>query len=216
MEEHVNTYYVQSSTPNPALESEIERVEGGYGLKPRDHFLAIRSVIPQLAGIAILDNDGKNPEDSIEGGLRTHYWQRCECENYFVTPDLLREFAMQEYSDAPLFQQIVPSVLDELILERVFQGHAREFKTWKGLSSDGSHLLWESRTKDVKLSDFAEEFFRRLSERLNQAMLLRKADLHQLVERADVGLISDEVREKLDLLGELLSSQTQDEGPSLP
>ena len=216
LEEHVNAYYVQSNTPSPALESEIERVEGGYGLKPRDHFFAIRSVIPHLVGLAILDNDGKNPEDSLEGGLRTLFWQRYECENYFVTPNLLREFATRKYSDAPLFQQIVPSVLDELILERVFQGHAREFKTWQGLSSDGSHLLWESRTKDVKLSNFAEEFFRRLSERLNQAMLLRKADLHQLVELADVGLISDEVREKLDLLGELLSSQTQDEGPGLP
>ena len=216
LDEHVNAYYVQSNSPYPEMESEIERVEGGYGLKPRDHFFAIRSVIPQLVGLAILDNDGKNPEDSCEGGLSTYHWQRYECENYFVTPDLLREFAMREYSNAPLFQQVVPNTLDALILERVFQGHAREFKTWKGLNSDGSHLLWESRTKDVKLSDFAEEFFRRLSENLNQAMLLRKADLHQLVEFSDVRLISGEVGEKLDMLQKLLSSQMKDEGPDLP
>lgn len=213
LDEHTNAYYVQSNTPSPQLETEIERVEGGYGLKPKEHFFAIRSVIPQLAGLAILDNDGGNPADSTEGGLRICYWRRYECENYFVTPEVLRDYTVGQCSEDPLYEKAVSETLDELILERIFRGYPRDFKTWKGLASDAAHLLWESTTKDVKLSDFAEEFFRRISQRLGQMMLLRKSDLYQLVKYSKPELISEEVTEKLDVLYNLLSGEGATHGP---
>lgn len=213
LDEHTNAYYVQSNTPSPQLETEIERVEGGYGLKPKEHFFAIRSVIPQLTGLAILDNDGKNPVDSVDGGIRTCYWRHYECENYFVTPDVLRDYTVRQYPETPLYHEVASETLDELILEQIFRGHARDFKTWKGLESDAAHLLWESTTKYIKLSVFAEEFFRRISKLLDQVMLLRKSDLYQLVKYSNAELISEEVAEKLDILYNLLSGEPSTEGP---
>ena len=66
--------------------------------------------------------------------------------------------------------------------------------------------MWASGTSGIKLGDFAEEFFRRLADRLGHAMLLRKSELHRLVDFADPESIPDEVTEKLDLLTGLFAT----------
>ena len=67
-DERVNAFYVQDNFPDPDLNSELERVEGGFGVTPKKHFFALRNMVPGLAGLAILDNDGRQREDSDEGG----------------------------------------------------------------------------------------------------------------------------------------------------
>ena len=94
-------------------------------------------------------------------------------------------------------------MLDKLVLARVFDGRERDFQIWKGLEPEAGKLLWAARTEGVKLSEFAEEFFRRLADRMGHAMLLRKRDLHRLVEFMDADSIAEEVSEKLDLLADL-------------
>ena len=210
-DERINAFYVQDNFPDPDLDSELARVEGGFGVTPQKHFFALREMVPGLNGLAILDNDGKGREDSNEGGLRIAYWERYEGENYFVTPDVLRRHARDAYSDMPLFSQFeneINEVLDGLILEIVFAGSAKDFATWQVLEPDAARLLWEARTERVKLSYFAEEFFRRLADQLGHAMLLRKGQLHRLVEIADPATIPAEVAEKLDLLAELFEAAT--------
>ena len=208
-DERINAFYVQNNFPDPDLDAELERVEGGFGVTPPKHFFALRDMISELAGLAILDNDGKGRQDSDEGGLRTVYWNRYEGENYFVTPRVLKTYAMQVYSDMPLFEQFesdIDEVLDALILECVFSDRARDFATWRGLDAEAARLLWEARTERIKLSDFAEEFFRRLADRLGHAMLLRKGELHRLVEFTDPRSIPEEVSEKLNLMTELFAA----------
>ena len=50
-----------------------------------------------------------------------------------------------------------------------------------------------------------EAFFRRLADRLGHPMLLRKGELHRLIEFVDPATIPDEVAEKLDSLVELFA-----------
>lgn len=94
-------------------------------------------------------------------------------------------------------------MLNELIRERVFDGREDDFRTWRCLDPDAARLLREARTERLKLGDFAEEFFRRLAEKLSHPMLLRKRDLHQLVPLLDPDAIPGEVSGKLDLLADL-------------
>ena len=202
-DERINSFYVQNNYPIQSLESELERVEGGFGITPKDHFRALRSLVPGLRGVAILDNDGQNRQPFQEGGLNLVYWRRYEAENYFITPDVLRRFASEHYQDADLFggfREEIEGVLGQLILERIFGNVEADFQTYRSSAPEVARLLWEAKTERLKLSDFAEEFFRRLAAKLRHAMLLKKGELHRLVAYADPQAISSEVGEKLGLL----------------
>ena len=218
----INAFHVQDNYPDrDDPEAELERVEGGFGVTPRKHFFALREMIPGLRGLAILDNDGRARRDSSEGGLEVVYWKRYEVENYFITPEVLREQVAEHYrKDSPLFlgevRDASEETLDALILERVFDGREDDLATWKAASADAARLLWEARTERVKLSDLAEEFFRRLAERLGHAMLLRKGELHRLVRFVDPASIPPEVGEKLDRLGALFDHASPGEGAGDP
>jgi hypothetical protein len=209
-DDRLNSYYVQNNYPETSLESELDRVGMGYGVMPREHFRNLRSLLPYLRGLAILDNDGRSRTDSTEGGLQISYWRRYEAENYFITPELLRRYALNHYGNENLFANVVEleiqAVLDGLILEEVFGSDAVDFKIWKDSPGDSARLVWESKTERIKLSSFAEEFFRRLGMKLQRPMLMRKGDLHRLVQLVDVKSISNEVVQKLDALRTLLGS----------
>ena len=90
-------------------------------------------------------------------------------------------------------------------MEQVFSGNTEVLATLQELEPASARVLWEISTQNVKLGDFAEEFFRRLADRLGHAMLLRKGELHRLIEFVDPSAIPDEVTGKLDLLAALFS-----------
>ena len=214
-DERINSFYVQDNFPAGGLDAELARVEGGFGLTPQQHFFALRSMVPGLRGLALLDSDGTERADSDDGGLRISYWRRYECENYIVTPDTLSRFARDQYMDAlPLFERLgdeIDDVLDALILERVFEGREGDFGLWKAADAATGRLLWAARTERLKLSAFAEDFFRGLAERLGHAMLLRKGELYRLVDFMSNDQIPEEVTAKLDLLAELFTSARPEE-----
>lgn len=214
-DERANSYYVQDNFPDGGLEAELARVEGGFGLDPRRHFFALRSMVPGLRGLALLDSDGRERTDFDDGGLRISYWRRYECENYVVTPDALKGFARDRHKDAPpLFEGLgdeIDEVLDALILERVFEGREDDFAVWKAADPAAGRLLWVARTERLKLSAFAEDFFRQLAERLGHAMLLPKAELYRLVDFMPDDRMPEEVIAKLDLLEDLFANARSEE-----
>lgn len=217
-DERVNTYYVQDNYPEQDQETELERVEGGYGLPPKTHFDMLRKLIPDLRGLAILDNDGRSRVPYHDAQLDMVWWKRYEAENYFITPDLLRRYALQAYQDMPLFAprgSEINEVLNGLLLDHIFEGNTHDLNDFNSLPASPARLVWESRTANRKLSLFAEEFFRRLADRLGDQMLLRKGDLHLLVEHQDPQWIPSEVSEKLDLLQALFTatSSSPDRAP---
>jgi hypothetical protein len=202
-DERINAFYVQNCHPERTTDSELERVEGGFGISPTNHFFSLRNLIPGLKGVAILDGDAGGRSDSLNSDLRICYWRRYEAENYFITPELLTDFAIAAYADMPVFDGFLPHIqatMDQLVLERIFAGSIKEHATYKSASPDAGQLIWIAKTERIKLSDFAEEYFRRLAARISLPMLLRKGELHRLVSRISPQLIADEVKVKLDLL----------------
>ena len=79
-DDRLNSYYVQNNYPELSLESELDRVEMGYGVIPPRHFGNLRCMLPRLRGLAILDNDGRSRIDFSDGGLKTLFWRRYEAE----------------------------------------------------------------------------------------------------------------------------------------
>jgi AAA domain, putative AbiEii toxin, Type IV TA system/AAA ATPase domain len=213
-DERINSFYIQNNYPQQDVEAELERVEGGFGLTPRDHFNGLRKLLPELQGLAILDNDGQNRPDRDEGNLQILRWRRYEAENYFITPDLLRRFAYQQYPAEDLFashaRQSVDEALAETLIERVFDGSPADHDTWLQSPPDAARLVWESQTARRKLSAIAEEFFRRLAQKVGGGMLLKKGELHRLIAHAELSATAEaEVRSKLDALQVLFERARQ-------
>lgn len=207
-DERINSFYVQNNYPLQDAEAELERVEGGFGITPREHFNGLRNLLPDLKGLAILDNDGQNRQDRDEGALKLRYWRRYEAENYFITPDVLRRYAYGHYPVDDLFSAqahtAVDEALAEVVTEMVFDGSVQDFNLWRESSADAARLVWEAKTERRKLSALAEEFFRRLAQKLNVTMLLKKGEFHVLVAGAELTPAAEsEVRTKLDLLEEI-------------
>jgi hypothetical protein len=213
-DERINSFYVQNNYPLQDLNAELERVEGGFGLTPRDHFKGLRSLLPALQGVAILDNDGQNRQDRDEGALKIRYWRRYEAENYFITPELLRRYARGQYPADDLFNQqahsAVDAALDETLRDRVFDGSQADLDTWQQSPADAARLIWEARTERRKLSTIAEEFFRCLAGKVGGGLLLKKGELHRLVPHAELASTAEtEVRAKLDLLQQVFEQARQ-------
>ena len=207
-DERINSFYVQNNYPSQDADAELERVEGGFGITPREHFNGLRKLLPQLRGLAILDNDGRNRVSVQEGALTLSYWRRYEAENYFVTPGLLRNYAQDHYADMDLFgghRQEIDEVLDGLVLEQIFDMVEADLIAWQQAAAEVARIVWEAKTERFKLSSFAEEFFRRLAQRLGGPMLLKKGELHRLVALAPVKAIPAEVGDKLTLLATLFA-----------
>ena len=215
-DERINSFYVQNNYPDRNLEAELERVEGGFGVTPQQHFNGLRNLLPELRGLAILDNDGREKQNVLDGPLKIVYWKRYEAENYFITPDLLRRYAVSHYPADDLFAQqtltAIDEVLDALVLKQVFDGVQADFDVWRQAGSEASRVLWEAKTERRKLSAFAEEFFRELAARLGGGLLLRKGELHRLITLVPPAAIPAEVKEKLDRLAEVFPTQVNTEG----
>ncbi len=212
-DERINTFYVQNNYPHQDFEAELERVEGGFGITPQKHFDGLRGLVPDLKGLAILDNDGANRTDQNNGPLKVRYWRRYETENYFITPDLLRRFALSKYPTDDLFtaqaRDCIDEVLNSLLLDRVFFGNHADLETWRTAPQEASRLVWESKTERMKLSTMAEDFFRLLSQKLGRTMLLTKGELHRLIPMAELSTAAiEEIRAKLDML-EILFADAQ-------
>ncbi len=203
----LNVYYLQDNFPGPdrSADEELERVEGGYGMSAAEHYHALRGMIPDLRGLVIRDNDGKQHRESNQAALEIRVWKRYEPENYFITPELLLAWADKHMPGEDLFTQTRQRLLDGLILEQVFDGSTEDFANYQKLDVSTRRTLWRAQTQFKKLSLFAEEFYRRLANETGSRMLARKGDLHELVALCDPAELNGEVREKLDAMQRLLN-----------
>lgn len=218
-DERINTFYVQNNYPQQDADAELARVEGGFGVTPIQHFQSLRTLVPGLKGLAILDNDGRDRVTLQAGDLTVVHWRRYEVENYVVTPDVLRRYALAQYADMDLFEGHAPdieAVLDGLVLNTVFDAVVPDFEAWKGAPPAVARVLWEAKTERRKLSTFAEAFFRQLAQRLGGPMLLTKGSLHRLVPMVDPLLLPAEVNDMLDRVATLFTDARPAEGVAEP
>ncbi|MEB3169154.1 MAG: AAA family ATPase [Synechococcaceae cyanobacterium] len=209
---HLNVYYLQDNRPEPGQSPEelLDAVEGAFGQKARDHFFALRNILPKLRGMEIIDNDNRGLLESSAGGFRRLPWKRYELENYLVTPDLLMAWVHADGID--LFADQRQAILDGLLLEQIFDHNQADFENYSKANSSTQNTIWRAQTQTKKLSLFAEEFFRRCAAATGTAIALRKGDFYQLISRQPLASIDPEISEKLDAILGLLTLTTPDQG----
>ena len=208
----LNVYYLQDNYPDAetSADKELERVEGGFGMSAERHFLALKSILPNLRGLEIRDNDGKQRADGARHGLLQLVWKRYEPENYFITPELLLAFVDSRSPGEDLFtsqrKRQQQEIMDQLILERVFDGEQADYENYRNAESAFRKTLWRAQTQSRKLSAFVEEFFERLAAATGNRVLLRKGGFHELIGFCDPAELNGEVGQKLDALKRLLGA----------
>jgi len=201
---HLNFYYLQDNRPAPGQSPDelLDAVEGAFGQNARDHFFALRTILPELRGLEIIDNDNRGLLESSAGGLRRLPWKRYELENYLITPDLLMEWMHRDGVD--LFADQREAILDGLLLEQIFDNSQDDFENYSQANASTQNTIWRAQTQTRKLSLFAEEFFRRCARATGTPILLRKGDFYQLIRSQPIASIDPEITEKLDAILELL------------
>jgi len=206
-EGRLNVYYLQDNFPGPARDNheQLERVEGGFGLTAREHFRAIRSMLSSLNGLAIYDHDGRPRKESEGGGLTEIQWRRYEPENYLVNPQTLEHWVDKHLGQEELFASSRKQVMNAMLAEFVFNDEPEDLDAYLRADQPTRKALWRAKTQHLKLSRFAEEFFRRIAAATATPMLLRKGLLHELVAICDADELNGDVKAKLDALHKLLS-----------
>ena len=209
---HLNVYYLQDNRPAPGQTPDelLDAVEGAFGEKARDHFFALRNILPELRGLEIIDNDNRGLQESNAGGFTRLPWKRYELENYLVTPDLLMEWVHADGVD--LFADQRQAILNGLLLEQIFDDNQDDFENYSQANTSTQNTIWRAQTQTRKLSVFAEEFFRRCAAATGTPIALRKGDFHQLISKQPVASIDPEISEKLDAILELLTLTTRIQG----
>ena len=202
---HLNVYYLQDNRPAAGQSPDelLDAVEGAFGQKARDHFFALRNILPELRGLEIIDSDNRGLLESSAGGFSRLPWKRYELENYLITPDLLMEWMHVDGAD--LFADHRQAILDGLLLEKIFDNNQADFENYSQANTSTQNTIWRAQTQTRELSLFAEEFFRRCATATGTPIPLRKGDLYQLIHGQPIASIDPEITEKLDAILDLLT-----------
>ncbi|OGR02967.1 MAG: hypothetical protein A2511_06825 [Deltaproteobacteria bacterium RIFOXYD12_FULL_50_9] len=200
----LNCYYTRNIESEDSLENRLDRVGGAF-CNFKSHFFTIKKFVPSLKGVGLFDSDGRSHLDEQQDDLAVAYWRKYELENYFISPDVLCDFArtkfspdkrLLEFSHSRLFKEIV----DRCLLEDVFSHDEQQLAEFHKASIGLKRTLLRS----IKMSEFAQKVFQRFSQEMNQPILLNKGDFYQLIQFVDSSEISEEIKEKLDLLSDYL------------
>lgn len=195
----INYYYTRNIVPSDTLDNRLDRLGGAFQEDIKRHFNALKRLVPEFQGVAILDGDARRLPDESGGALDILYWQRYEIENYYLTPALLEKY-VAGLSDAEggLFTQAsvkaLREVLDERLLDQVFKGDRQQL----GEYHKASPSLQKTLLQNLKMSEFAAGVLEEFARRQQQPVLLRKGEYHLMVAQVAPGDIPPEVSAKLD------------------
>ncbi|MDR1894809.1 MAG: ATP-binding protein, partial [Spirochaetales bacterium] len=205
LNDRLNLYYTRNIEPEDTLDNQLDRINGFFR-KHHGHFNALKTFVPELKGFALFDSDNIMRDDVITQDFATLYWKFYELENYFISPKALVEFAAARFGKAAgelFFEENLQTFIetvDEALLEAYFNHDREQLDGYNNMIPN----LQRNFLSTKKISDFAENVFRRYGEKTHQPMLLTKGEFYRLVPFCPAAEIPKEVTEKLNLLAKYL------------
>jgi AAA15 family ATPase/GTPase len=205
----LNFYYTQNEIPQNSLENELQIKAGAYK-KHKQHFNAIKSVIPTFKGIGIFDGDNSNRQDDIKSDLAIMYWKSYELENYFITPKIILAFAAEELKKRQVKGLLLSAkleklkdVIDEKMILPVLNQDKNAFKDFKEMSENLQNVQFQNLSTTKKLSLLLENVFAELAKVEQEPILLSKGNFYLLIEFMEN--MPTEVNEKLNEIEKYLA-----------
>lgn len=159
--------------------------------KAREHFFALKEAVPELKGLAIVDNTETPLQDTA--GLKEMMWKRREIENYLPIPEIVEGYVLNEMSgdSLPLFHN--SEAMKKIIEDRMPPA---------ALKNKSDPWWFKSKMSD----DFLDIVFRNYFEKMNMPILMKKGDYHLLLRFTKPEHVDKEVKENLDEILKLVKS----------
>jgi hypothetical protein len=206
LNDKLNPYYTQNTGSEDTIENQLDRAGGAFSRNHLSHFNALKAFVPGLKGFALFDNDNTNRSDMVNDSIATLFWKDYEIENYFLSPEVMIKFVEDRcknkgqdlfvHEDIDIFKRS----LNETLLSTVFNNSNEILEQYHRGGGEVKRFM----LRNTKMSEFAEEVFRRYANKMDHPMLLTKGELSRLVPFCPVDAIPPEVTEKLDMLVQYL------------
>lgn len=160
--------------------------------KAKENFHGLRSLIPDLRGLALFDRlDKESAEDPF---LKVIQWSKRELENFLSIPEILERWALSK-GEVNLFQNY-----------QVWMSESIKENTTPSYLKDRNHRWWS----DNKMSDdYLPLIFDDFHKRAGIPNTITKGRFYELVEFFKPEEIDPEIIEKLDIVFELLNSPVE-------
>ena len=174
-----------------ALERPFVHYVGNQLSKAEGHYHGLREALPELQGVAILDELGGG---QCGGGLDCLAWERREIENYLCSQATLEAYARlsrERAAGGPLF-----APMDGAQGLAAMRDSIEEIES--AMATLGSGSPWDASTKAS--DDFLIPLFKRYFEKLGLPNLMSKNSFHELAEHVPEDEIAPEITEKLDAI----------------
>jgi ABC-type branched-subunit amino acid transport system ATPase component len=206
----LNFYYTQNERAEDNLDNEIQR-KGGFYKRHREHYNALKIVVPQLKAIGVFDGDNKGRQDEVQDDFAVYYWKRYELENYFITPKTILAFAQKEWikngvTGLFLSEKIdhLNKIIEEKMILPVLDNDKAAFGEFKAFPENLLNVQFQSLSSTKKLSTLLENVWETLAITEEQPVLLSKGNFYNLINYLEN--IPSEITEKLDLIHKYLSN----------
>ncbi len=167
-------------------EANVDPVEGNIPAEAFNRFSALKLIEPDLKGLCLFDRIGRNK--NVDDPMPVVEWSKRELENYFCFPEILVRWAGLKANT--LFTASYPEIMHRCISDFTAPQYLK----------DRNDPWWENE----KLSDWAENIFREFSQRTGQPLLMKKSNFHELISLLKPEEVDPEIREKLDLIYEVI------------
>jgi len=157
----------------------------------RSHFTGLQEEVPELQGLLLTDNLGRNFE--FPRGLVHLQWQRNEIECYLPLPDVLYRYYGEPAANAmELIEATNIDTLQQIIQDETIPAALR----------DKNHDFW----KTTKISDdWLAKILARYYKELQLPVQISKGEYYRFAEKAQPNELDPEIKEKLDSINNFLS-----------
>ena len=206
LDSNLNYYYTQNTESENTTENEIARDYGYFSTHFKKHFNALKSVVPDFKGIAVLDSDGNQKITEKDEKFATVYWKRYELENYFIKPQVIDNWMESKLNIRGTFSEVFfHEAMNACMLKSVFNDNQQALEEFNALTSALKDSYWINNTRNIKLSHFFENVLSEYSQRSGQYIPINKGQFYELIQYLPKEQVDAEISNALDLIVEYLT-----------